>query len=121
VDQVAQVVIAQAAIVQVASVVNVQVDQVVQAAIVQADLVAHVQVVIVQVDLVAHVRQVLVVDSRVRVHQAQLQAVRQVADQVVGRIQQADVATQRVHLENQVAGLQRVVSQSVLSVKSSTT
>jgi hypothetical protein len=122
VGQVAQVEIVQVAIVQVVLVVNVQVDQVVQVAIVQADLVDQVvQVAIVQADLVDHVRQVLVADSLVRVRQAQLQAARQVADQVVVRIQQADVATQRAHLENQAADLPRVASQSAPSVKSSTT
>jgi hypothetical protein len=121
VDQVAQVVIVLVAIAQVVSVVNVQVDQVVQVAIVQVVSVAHVQVEIAQVDLVDHVRQVLVADSLVRVRQAQLQVALRVEGQVVVRIQQAAVATQQAHLENQVADLPRVASQSVPSVKSSTT
>jgi acetone carboxylase gamma subunit len=109
------------AIVQVVSGVNVQADQVVQVEIVQVDLVDHVQVAIDQVDLVDHVRQVPVADSLARVRQAQHQVVRREAGQVVAQIQQAVVATQRAHLENQAADLPRVASQSAPSAKSSTT
>jgi hypothetical protein len=82
---------------------------IVQAEIVRVALADNVQVQIVQPELVA--------DLLVQVHQAQ----RQVADQVVARIQRAVAETQPARLVNLVADLRRVVSQSVPSVKSSTT
>ena len=91
---------------------NVQV-QIVQAEIVPAVLADNVQVQIVQPELVA--------DSLVQVHQEQRQVAHQVVDQVVARIQRAVAETQPVRLVNLVADLRRVVSQSVPSVKSSTT
>ena len=118
----AQVGIAQVEIVQVALADNVQVDlvQVAQVEIVQVALADNVQVdqaEIVQVALVDLVQQEPVVDLPVPAHQV----AHQVADQVADQIQLEVVVTQPVHLENLVAGLQRVVSQSAQSVKSSTT
>jgi hypothetical protein len=86
---------------------------IVQAEIVPAVLVDNVQVQIVQPELVA--------DLLVQVHQEQRQVAHQVADQVVARIQRAVAETQPARLVNLVADLRRVVSQSVPSVKSSTT
>jgi hypothetical protein len=101
---------------------NVQVDQVVQPEIVLAALVDHVQVEIVPAVLADHVQvEIVPVVLQARVHQVEHQAVHQVAGQVADRIQLVVVATPLAHSANQVAGLQRVVSQSGQSVKSSTT
>jgi hypothetical protein len=88
---------------------NAQVDQVVQPEIAPAVLADLVQPEIVPAVLQA------------RVHQVEHQAVHQVADQVADQIQLVVAATLLAHSANQVAGLQRVVSQSGQSVKSSTT
>jgi hypothetical protein len=93
------------------------VDQVVQVEIVPVALADNVQVEIVLVVLVDLVQQVLVVASLVPALQVEHQAAGQVDDQT----QQVVVATQQAHSENLVADLRRVVSQSVQSVKSSTT
>jgi hypothetical protein len=98
-----------------------QVDQVVQVEIVPAALVDNVQVEIVPAALVDLVQQVLVVASLVPEHQAALQVEHQAAGQVDDQTQQVVVATQQAHSENLAADLRRVVSQSVQSVKSSTT
>jgi hypothetical protein len=95
---------------------------VVPAAIVPVDLADLVQVEIAQVALVDLVQPVPVVGSQVLVHQVELQVlVHQAVDQEVARIQLVVVETQREHLVNQAVDLQRVASQSVQSVKSSTT
>ena len=101
--------------------VQVDLADLVQVAIVQVDLADLVQVAIVQVDLADLVQQVLVVGLLVLAHQAVLQVERQVVDQVDVRIQQVVAVTQRARLVNLAADHQRVVSQSVQSVKSSTT
>jgi hypothetical protein len=116
VDQVVQPEIVQADLAD-----SVQVDQVVQPEIVQADLVVNDQVEIAQADLVDLVQQVLAAALPVLVHQAELRVEHQVADQVDVQTQQAVVATQLVRSENLAVDLRRVVSQSVQSVKSSTT
>ena len=95
---------------------------VVRVEIVPADLADLVQVEIVQVVLADLVQQVLVVASQVLVHQVELQEqVLQVVDQVAVRIQRVVAETQRERSVNQAVDLQRVASQSVQSVKSSTT
>jgi hypothetical protein len=76
---------------------------------------------VVPVALVDLVQQEPVVGLLVQVHQVALQVEHQVADQVDVRTQLAVVATQQAHSENPAAGLLRVASQSVLSVKNSTT
>jgi hypothetical protein len=118
--------------------VLVQVDQVVQPEIVPVDLVDLVQVdqaaqvvlvalvgndqvEIVPVALVDLVQQVPVVASQVPVHQVALQVEHQAADQVGDLIQLVVVATQQAHSANLAADHQRVASQSVQNVKSSTT
>jgi hypothetical protein len=93
---------------------NAQVDQVVQPEIVLAVLADLVQPEIVPAVLADLVQPEIV--------PAVLQArVHQVADQVADQIQLVVAATLLAHSANQVAGLQRVVSQSGQSVKSSTT
>jgi hypothetical protein len=63
-----------------------------------------------------------VVDSQVLEHQVEIQErAPQVVDQEAVRIQLVVVETRREHLVNQAVDLQRVASQSVQSVKSSTT
>jgi G3E family GTPase len=115
----------------------VQVDQVAQAVLapsVQVGLAAQVAqaeiVLVVLVDLVPQEPVVVLVDLvrqaqaavlLVLVHQVELQAQPLAADQVDVRTQLAVVATQQAHLESQVADHLRVASQSVPSVKSSTT
>jgi hypothetical protein len=100
----------------------VQVDQVVQPEIVPAVLADLVQLEIVPVVLADLVQpEIVPVVLQARVHQVGHQAVHQVADQVADQIQLVVAATLLAHSANQVAGLQRVVSQSVQSVKSSTT
>jgi hypothetical protein len=85
-----------------------------------ADLVDLVQLAIVQADLVdlVQVAQGLA-DLPAQAHQEPL--ARQVVVQVVVRIHRVVAATQRALLVNPVADLQRVASQSVQSVKSTTT
>ena len=104
---------------------HVQADQVVQADLVaKADQVVQAEIVqaeIVQADLAVLVRRVPVVDSQVPALQVEHQAGHQAADQVVVLTQLVVVVTQLAPLVNQVVGLQRVVSQSAQSVKSSTT
>jgi hypothetical protein len=92
------------------------------AAIVPVDLAELVQVEIALVALVDLVQPVLVVGSQVLVHQVELQGpAHQAVDQEVARIQLVVVETRRERLVNQAVDLQRVASQSVQSVKSSTT
>jgi hypothetical protein len=55
------------------------------------------------------------------VHQVALQVEHQVAGQVDDQIQLVVAATQQAHSENLAADHQRVASQSVQNVKSSTT
>jgi hypothetical protein len=100
---------------------NDQVDQVVQPEIVQAALVDNDQVAIVQAALVDLVQQVLAAALPVLVHQAELRVEHQVADQEDVQTQRAVGATRLVRSENLAVDLRRVVSQSVQSVKSSTT
>jgi hypothetical protein len=64
---------------------------------------------------------VLVVVLQVQVHQVEHQVAHQAADQVVDRIQPVAAAILQELSENLVADLPRVASQSVPSVKSSTT
>jgi hypothetical protein len=118
-DQVDQVV--QPEIVPVVSVDLARVDQVVQVEIVPAALADNVQVEIVLVVSVDLVQQVLVVASLVPAHQVALQVEHQAAGQVGDQTQQVVAVTQQAHSENLAADLRRVVSQSVQSVKSSTT
>ena len=101
----------------------------------QADQVGHVQVAIVQAvsadlarvdlavsaDLVQAAIDRAVLLALVQAHQVAHQVERQVADQVAGLIQLVAVEILLAHLVNQAAGHRRVVSQSALSVKSSTT
>jgi hypothetical protein len=97
---------------------NAQVDQVVQPEIVPAVLADLVQPEIVPAVLADLVQpEIVPAVLQARVHQA----VHQVADQVADQIQLVVAATLLAHSANQVAGLQRVVSQSGQSVKSSTT
>jgi hypothetical protein len=98
-----------------------QVDQVVQPEIVPVVSVDNVQAEIVLVALVDLVQPVPVVASLVPVHQVALQVEHQAADQVGDQTQQVVAVTQQAHSENLAADLRRVVSQSVQSVKSSTT
>jgi hypothetical protein len=101
---------------------NAQVDQVVQPEIVPAVLADLVQPEIVPVVLADLVQpEIVPVVLQARVHQVEHQAVHQVADQVADQIQLVVAATLLARSANQVAGLQRVVSQSGQSVKSSTT
>jgi hypothetical protein len=109
--------VVQPVIVPVALADNVQADQVVQPAIVPVVLVDLVQVEIVPVALADLVQPVPVVGSQVQVHQVE----RQVAHQVVDRIQPVAAAILQALSENLVVVHQRVVSQSAQSVKSSTT
>ena len=105
----------------------VQVDQVAQVEIVQVDLADHVQVdqvvqvEIVQVDLADHVQQVLAAALREQARLVEHQVEHQVVVQVVVLTQPVVVAILLAHLVNRVAVLQRVASQSGLSVKSLTT
>jgi hypothetical protein len=118
-DQAAQVVLP--VIVPVVSGDLVRVDQVVQVVIVQvvsADLVLPVIVPVVSADLVLPE---LVADSLGLAHQVELQAAHPVVVQAVDLIQLVAAATLRVLSVSQVADLLRVVNQSALSVKSSTT
>jgi hypothetical protein len=95
---------------------------VVQAEIAQVALADLVQAEIAQVALADLVQPVQVVASQVLVHQVELQGpALQAVDQEVVRIQLVVVETRREHLVNQAVDLQRVASQSVQSVKSSTT
>ena len=108
-------------IVQVVSGDLVRVDQVVQVVIVQvvsADLVLPVIVPVVSADLVQAVQEA---DSLVPAHPVEPQVAHPVVVQAVDLIQLVAAAILRVLSASQVADLLRVVNQSALSVKSSTT
>ena len=92
--------------------VQVAIAQAVSADLVRVDLAVSAD--LVQVEIVQAVLQEL---ALVQAHQLE----RQVADQVAGLIQLVAVEILLAHLVNQAAGHRRVVSQSALSVKSSTT
>jgi hypothetical protein len=110
--------VVQAAIVPVALADRVPADQVVQAQIVPVALVGKVvQAQIVPVALVDRVQLVPVAVLLVPEHQVEHLA----AGRAGVQIQPAAAATQQAHLENQVADLLRVASQSGPSVKSLTT
>ena len=98
----------------------VQVVQVAQAQE-QADLVDLVQPEIVQADLVDLVQEQGLADLPALAQGHREQLARQVVVQVVARIHQVVAAMQRALSVNPVADLQRVASQSVQSVKSTTT
>jgi hypothetical protein len=118
-DQAAQVVLP--VIVPVVSADLVQAAQVVLPVIVpvvSADLVLPVIVQVVSADLVQAVQ---VADSLVPAHQVEPQVAHPVVVQVVDLIQLVAAAILRVLSVSQVADLLRVVNQSALSVKSSTT
>ena len=124
-DQVVRAEIVPVEIVQVDLVDLVQVDlaaRVVRAEIVQVDLADLVQVEIVPVELADLVQPVPVVASQVPELQVELQEQElQVVDREAVRIQLVVVETRRERSVNQAVALQRVASQSVQSVKSSTT
>jgi hypothetical protein len=114
--------VVQAAIVPVALADRVPADQVVQAQIVPVALVGKVvQAEIVPVALVDRVQLVPVAVLLVPEHQVEHQVEHLAAGRAGVQIQPAAAATQQAHLENQVADLLRVASQSGPSVKSLTT